>query len=770
MNNKAALTNIYKDTILGVIIGWGGFTKLFPNILESLADVTDLGSYIALRIFSIFFFLLILIIVVTYWWGRGLEVYFKKVSGHHCNDLRYKKTLSAIFLLLKLVPIAIFIDNQFFVYSLNFKLLWIWPVDFNFIDWILWYYLALAIVQLFLASKFIDKINGIKLLKANTLIFSLDVLLGLGLVSFIEPWSFYKGGFILQTVLAGFIYTLAALLIYSWIRNNNNSNLLQFKQFGIAMFVIVFLFSVFPAVNFQVNAGMVGLLFVFLLLLSVIIYSVVSGKRRLNQYTSLIIGLSSFLFAGIILLSAYAAILEKVNKKYFENRLTASGKISKSKVFPLVVYGGNINSIDGIDSIYKKQIDIDKLALCLADENHRWAYHRKVTKEHVKDYFFGGCDQMAIINWDKLYKNNNVRKIYFKQYVDLTDTVRGDVIITQDSVDIMVKNVTFHQDSINAFYDSVYTYIHKGIIKKYVVPLMTDKKTIPKKLRNYLHPINYYTETLHHYKNQQNAAEKIVKLNNEIGGFEVLQKHTQLKNGGLEKRKNDKISDIDDLLIKINELRGTNYKNLIEGSLHGSEENDSLDHEHVIKNFSAKKLDHFFELVASYKEKQYIERYRKAQVIFHVYLKDSQRVGTYILIFILLIAGFLYWFYATDELKNPDKTMQDESDEPLDTPKRFLNILILSVIVILMYIARPIKPENIDPENPQWMMNLENWYNTSVFDVTFEDHEDNAAHSSTTGNKELLMVLKSIESKLDEGAVKDTTIIDEPGTMELHGH
>jgi hypothetical protein len=223
------------------------------------------------------------------------------------------------------------------------------------------------------------------------------------------------------------------------------------------------------------------------------------------------------------------------------------------------------------------------------------------------------------------------------------------------------------------------------------------------------------------------------------------------------------------LFLNLNELRGSTYDVLRNGKLHHGDSIDSSDNDIAVKKYSAKKLDHFFELVANYKEKQYIERYRKAQVIFHVYLKDSQRVGTYILIFTLVIAGFLYWFYATDELNDSD-IVENESEEPFDTPNRFINILILSVIVILMYIARPIKPENIDPENPQWMMNLENWYNTTVFDVAFQDHEDNPTHSTSSSNKEMLMVLKSIESKLNENAVIDSTIGDEINSTEIHEH
>lgn len=54
-----------------MIIGWGGFTQLFPNLLEKLGDLTKLGSYLALREFSIAFYLSIIIIVVTYF---GLEI------------------------------------------------------------------------------------------------------------------------------------------------------------------------------------------------------------------------------------------------------------------------------------------------------------------------------------------------------------------------------------------------------------------------------------------------------------------------------------------------------------------------------------------------------------------------------------------------------------------------------------------------------------------------------------------------------------------------
>ena len=785
MNNRA-YSEIFNNTLIGSLIGWGGFTQLFPNVLETLGDITHLGSYKALRVFSIVFFLSILILVVSYWWTRGLEIYHKKIAGHRPFSFNYKNSISALMLLLKLLPICLFINNQFFIYNTWYYLF----------ESIIWYYLVIALAQLFIISKKIGKINGIKLLKANTLIFSLDVVLGIGLVCFIEPWAIYKNNFIWETISVGLIYALLSFSIYIYIRTKDNSSIPHFKQFGVAIFVIVLLFSIFPTVNYKtfditlgciINTiihislpGFVGLFSIFIVLVAYSLYRIIHKKEKFKNYQSLIIGFFVLFIASLTLLYVFGAFLAKANQRYFENRVEASKKISDTKIFPFIVYGDSSINANGFEVKDFALANKDSIALYIAKNNHKWVYKNKLNKPWLSLY--PDYNSLAIcINWDILAEDNNVRKKYFYYYDLLNQNKKTLTSEKKKLIKKCLEDIKSNQGFLNVFYNLTYEYIHNDIIKTYLNSSIKSNKPITNELRVYFHPINYYTKTLKHYKKQKNAATNIIELNNEINAYSTLDKTNHID--GINIKIDTLISKIDENFNVVNELEDRNYNSLHNtiGSFAQNLENykkkkkvevvsdkDSLTQLNKYRHVKSSELVPFFEKLAQLKSKQYEERYKKAQYIFHVYLKDSQRVGIYILIYTLLIACFLYWFYATDELKK-DKTSNeicelknDKTDEPYDLPNRFINILILILSIILIYIARPIKPENINPEQPHWMMNLENWYKPTVFEaaltVTKEDKSSNVKIIKID-NEELLRELAEIKSKMDT-SIKNTNSID----------
>ena len=64
----------------------------------------------------------------------------------------------------------------------------------------------------------------------------------------------------------------------------------------------------------------------------------------------------------------------------------------------------------------------------------------------------------------------------------------------------------------------------------------------------------------------------------------------------------------------------------------------------------------------------------------------------------------MYWLLYKISASGVNRKELDE------LPKGYLNVTILIFTILFIHIARPIKSENINPEQPHWMMNLDNWY------------------------------------------------------------
>ena len=140
------------------------------------------------------------------------------------------------------------------------------------------------------------------------------------------------------------------------------------------------------------------------------------------------------------------------------------------------------------------------------------------------------------------------------------------------------------------------------------------------------------------------------------------------------------------------------------------------------------------------KSRQYHERFERAQLLFKSYLQDSQRIGLYILFMVLSTFALLYWVLYRP--KNPDAPDKKNLDE---LPGGYLNIAILTFIILFIHMARPIKEEYINPEQPHWMMNLDNWYKKDAIRKLFgaEDEAKKTINSYGRGlKKEDLQILE----------------------------
>jgi len=675
---------------IGLLVGWGGFTQLFPNVLEMLGDVAELGSYSALRIFSIIFFLSIIFLITSYWWIWGIANY---LGSELQSD--YKSSAFILSLGLKLLPILGFIIDPFFVHS-SYK----W---FNFFEFTIWYYLLIAIIELVLVSRIFYPKSGVKLLKVNTVIFSLDVVLGIGVVSFIEPWANYKTDFIYEVVGVGAIYIAAILITFYRIKEPKEEN--DFRDLAIGFLTLTFLLGAFPSVNYNYGVGLGALC---IILIGILILGIRWFKSFRKKKSTLI----NLVLVGVvlmILLRLHGALMMHSNKNYFEERKTASMMISKIKINPLVAFRYLKNK--GAESI--NAMDIENI-IELVEENHKWAYmYKGLDLKHINyDTVRYKNGDISIKTWIELKEKFNVRTFFFKNY------------------DPQLKLET--QKSLNEFYNSNYKYIHTSIIDSVLRPIQDLKDQISQEqfsgFETYYHPINYYSETLDFYKERLNKMDSVRALSDFIIRIDSLYKGQRAK------------STVDHWNYKV--LREDKANKVVE-LLNGIYEFNNIGIDTTLKQI--KKDVYLFELFSRHKNLEYKERYHKAQTIFHVYLKDSQRVGVYILLYALVVAILFLWFWYHDK---------KDSNLNADTSFGFVIVWFLSVLVTLAYIARPIEAENINPEKPHWMMNLDNWYSHTDFAVSTwgkEEKEEPKPTSITIKNdhKKLVRSLETINETLD---------------------
>jgi len=109
-----------------------------------------------------------------------------------------------------------------------------------------------------------------------------------------------------------------------------------------------------------------------------------------------------------------------------------------------------------------------------------------------------------------------------------------------------------------------------------------------------------------------------------------------------------------------------------------------------------------------FKEIKYVDRYKKAQLVYRSYLTDSQRIGLYIFISALAVVIICLSFSDHD---NQRFSVHSEEDKPAsDALSKSFYIQALVIFILIVPLLKKIKPQNIDPEKPYWMMSIQNWY------------------------------------------------------------
>lgn len=737
MDKKLAFSDTFNQTLLGLIIGWGGFSAIIPNALEGLSDIVELGSFRALRVFSITYFLLPIFLFLIYWQLRGSKLTAKYLCKEKAIYSRGHLTITIVGALLTLLPVILFINDQFFLGYINEKILWgILSIKSYHL---LVLYTILACTHHLYSSIYLikyqrEKGNDATFESISFLVSSLFLVFGVGVVSLIEPWVMYMGSINAWILVCTVIFLLFALVQYLFI-DKQDRQISFFKRFAFSSFLVLFIMSCYPNFNLESKSYV----FVYAIY-AVILFGAPFVRSRLKGDDNT--DLKSMLFFGgelmvlvvvfsFIQLNFVSVILSETNKAYFNTRLQAADHVSKEKLFPLFHLGEkNESLVDGLTSE-----EYGAFSRKIFDNNHKLVNFLKKRSQDSTDLHFktASGDTIWLTELSRNHWNStSVRSFFYREYLKQSKNSNTAALVND-------------RDKLGEFYAQQYRFIEDVIINKY---LKKSKDLNIDSIEYYFHPINYYTKTLKHYRNQQSAASSLLALRNEYGWVDSLATATgsenfKIKKGHIKKK-------ILKGLCKIPELNSAPFIDSIEVVENKVAVTYYPGVEMLLGTLKSSKKG-LLPYVLYLKSQQYVERFERAQHIFKAYLQDAQRLGLFILLAVLTFILLMYWI-----LHRPGYE-KEEKHEVDDLPGGYLNISILIFVILFVHMARPIKAENINPEQPHWMMNLDNWYQKDAIRKFFgaEDEAKKTINNYNTGLK------KEDLYELERGINRSIDILDE---------
>lgn len=774
MNHNRAFQESFNQTLLGLIIGWGGFSTLMPNTLEFLSTIFDLGSFRALRIFSIAFFLLPIFSFLIYWSLRGSRLTFKYISNreHRINTIHFSVILFGT--ILTALPVLFFINDQFFLDGLRIGVFQPFKKAHHLLIW----YTLLACGFLFYTSRIqvkysLNKGSSAPFETSSFFVYFLFLLFGIGVISYIEPWVIYKSEINYFIVRCSLFYLLFGLTLYL-VSKKEKYLFTNYKRFSYGSMGFLLIVSCYPSLTYSVeysdNVSIIYGSYAILLFVSPVI------KRIAKKGKDPSLGaLLKFALELLIIFLVFWAVqntlmkgwMKKANIAYYNSRVEALNKVSNKKIFPLIHFEDPILKVsipkaakEEVDKrLTKKQLDTisekfadglklanykdslinrekARLMILFADTiyslNHKIVdvlNNRSADSASLKLDFPGLKPKMLYRYSEKNKNEYGVRAFYFRTYFKRNGELKLE-----------------KPENLADFYNRQYVYIEDTIINVYLKPATKlgetyDDLSFKNQIENYYHPINYFTKTLQHYKEQVSIAEKLNNLSKEYAWIDSLsttdKKMFQSKRLELKNKVWECLDDISEL----NNEEFLEVRRNSEGKISSYPGVDKL---LGIDKLSKKKDSNLFPYILHLKNQQYVERFKRAQHIFKAYLQDSQRIGLYLLVSTLAVLLIIYWlFYRIDE-PEVDKKSLDE------LPGGYLNMAILIFTILFIHMARPIKPENINPEQPHWMMNLDNWYEKNAIRKFFgaEDEASKTINSYRRNDIEKLLNEASESNRL----------------------
>lgn len=699
VNDYSGFNQVFRDTVLGVALSAGGLSTLLPNVLEALSETRDLATSEALNFFSVIYFIIPILLFTSYWLSVGHKKYITpKIPDSLLTDYQKKQNLveaktikSLILSFAKISPIFLFITGVEFFKSIPFGV-------------ICGYYGVLALLEVTFITRYIYHITSrlpedesahrsalrAKGFRINILIFTLDMFIGLALAVFNEPWVVYQGSFYAYfTSILGF-YAVIGLSIHWTINKATGIS----YDLVIVWLAIVTLGLCVPAVNLQASTIMATIILVVTIVLMVVM---AWPLKTLADYFKIIFPAGVF----FLIYLTVAKSLEGVNRNYLENRIEAARQMPTDKIFPFYFY--KTQTQISISDALAKARTIDSI-------NHR------SIKDPLKTEYL-----------EKTYqKEFNVRAIYYGNY---------DMMLKKKNLDEEIKIIQQHQ--IDTFYNSLVDRLEKQLFPIYFGKCRADtlmKSTY--ELREYIHPINFYARYLVDEREQRDDMREVVKLLERMRDYRsVIFNLNRSDTLQLTKDYKEIEKTFDARITRIQDIRGVAERFRIKPIDSVKRSEDSL---HI------QSLLFLSNQILAVQESRYEKVYQGGQKIYRSYLVDSQRVGVYIFFTTLIVLALAWFFYVQDE--SIDKYNESAETESLG-PRQLFFIQTLSVFILLIPLIRPIKPENIDPEKPYWMMTLQNWHAPSF---TASHTYKKPPSSGANGLTPLIDLLKGVREDLHD--------------------
>jgi len=705
--NQIFQNSKFKETAIGLLLSYGGFSTLLPKFIESFNSINGTTTFGALTWFALFYFLLPCFIFLTFWNFTGYRQLINEKVKNDGKEIKYKSadfSLEWAFFTLKAIPFLLFFINKFIFLLGSFQ--------YSSLIIIIWY-LVIAILEFHYSSEKVYKYlkpieesqtkNFLSILKYGVLISPLNLVLGIGLLYFSEPWFLYSDNMILILWSALIIHFSAVTIIF----------VLKAKKFGYKNISINFLFLpllflislvyLLPHVNrkitlwgfdcFHSSKPILSDFFLFIMLFilillfgfSIIAYNFSNFKQQLYFFRKKQ-ELSAYTFEFIILIGFFSIpfffnnVVEHENSEYFKKRIKASEEITDKKLVPL------------FKTVCEEDIQLLEF---VHKNNHFLRLHgnwEEVQGTKIQfECLIDECND-RILNF--LFKQENQNKDNETFKIDITTNfvnlirMRSFFYGKYDST-LIDKEGLVNQDTINGFYSELFIYLKDTVFPKTIIPLSRND-TIADIVTHYLHPLNYYSYVVDHYEDQLDFTSNVLTDLKYLSYLSSIQEN-QVGNpiymdASISSKKNELIKNINDIFPKIIEIQGTDYKI----------DDDSL------KNNSTEK---FFNDFSSFKQNQLTDRIKSAQIIYQSYLYDYQRIGVFLFLFQLIIFGFIYY-----ESQKEKKQKQNDSKDSLDP----VFIGLVTILALMLPLMREIKAENIDPTKKYWMLNLSNWYSPGI--------------------------------------------------------
>ncbi len=741
------IPNLFKslatDLFIAALIGLGGLGAFLPNLIDGLGSLLDFQRYKALRMFSAFYFIIPVFLVTNLWliFGNRFLTKVYNLNGYN-SSAAFKK---AIIIIAQLIPLLVFMYDQSVWMRSVFDNQLILPCLLLIYGMaIFWYKYRFSTHRNY--SIYSSHINLV-----HSTVLSLDLIASYILLLIMIPWLVYSSNFYIITVL--YFLGCGIMILFRAeshhyryeksfkIETETDKTNLQRWIRGIQLlgyFCIIFagMGSYVMLMNRPPNFQNINMLFLGTALLILIYvfyhsyktYNKAEGLERNNYMAFLVYGI---LLVTVIYFTnrAYPEFQQTISKRHFFR------KLETAEVLPcFLMHPGNPHS-PNIDSVLK--------------------VHK--TNQKLIDWYVQDCESNLMEP-----PETSLLNLYYGEFLNKKDSILSTQLIqnTLDTQFVATKKVLLYNRE----------------LQKILISAKDYKDT----LNAYYHPINYYGHYLSEIKGKLDQAKNIQSTITELYRLIVLKMGPD---GFVWDRYQDSLSSSPKVTKNISELT---KKHIGEYSRWDQSKPDSVfvgidalyknqkffDNRMVnkalkkVRNYYGKirELSYLTEFLESeklniatlpsllsfhrnyvyYKSHQYTERFKKAQKLFISYLVEIQYSGIYLYGMILLVLLFLFSALA----KMSGYITGDEARKANNSLISASIIVFFVFLLMVIPLVKSLKPEMIDPENPQWLLSWKTVYAPAAGGVVLPDVVESPEYNITgiDNREELARVLSELES------------------------